>query len=251
MYAATTITSLVSDGASPRYVVLNGSGGSPGVVTNSGLYDFDPDVGSEGDDRVSTTGWHATDTFEATDWYATMYQRFDSPTAVDYGNGATIASKPASRTAPYYAAGNLTVDGADWTVPGGQTIVFLVNGNLTIRNDVTITGTGFVAFVVKGDITVDPCVGGLYSSTTPALEGIYMTSPTGTFHSGASSCAGNEHLVVHGSVIAGHVDLGRDLAAIRQNNTTSAELFDYDPQLLVTMPDAMKDLSVTWEEVAP
>lgn len=249
--ATTTLSSFIAAGASPQYFVLDGSGGSPGVVTNGGLFDFDADVVGTGGNYVSSTGWRASETCDPTDWYATMYHRFDSPTTADYSGNATITSRPTSRATPYYASGNVTINGSDWTVGNGQNIIFLINGDLTIRNNITITGTGFAAFIVKGDITVDPCVGGLYTSSTPALEGIYMTSPAGTFHSGTSSCASNERLVVHGSVIAGHVDLQRDLEGIIQNNNTSAELFDYDPQLLLRMPDAMNDLSVTWEEVAP
>jgi hypothetical protein len=40
-------------------------------------------------------------------------------------------------------------------------------------------------------------------------------------------------------------DLG-DLSSL----TISSELFIYNPQLLLTMPDQMKHLSVSWEEVA-
>ncbi|KKT60248.1 MAG: hypothetical protein UW52_C0028G0013, partial [Candidatus Gottesmanbacteria bacterium GW2011_GWA1_44_24b] len=32
---------------------------------------------------------------------------------------------------------------------------------------------------------------------------------------------------------------------------TSADLFYYNPSFLILMPDILKDLSYTWEEVAP
>jgi hypothetical protein len=53
-----------------------------------------------------------------------------------------------------------------------------------------------------------------------------------------------------GTFVAGNFILGRDLGDAG-NPTTSSELFIYNPQLLMTMPEQMKKLSVSWQEVAP
>jgi len=51
--------------------------------------------------------------------------------------------------------------------------------------------------------------------------------------------------------IADNFLLQRDLDSYGGNSGSSAELFEYNPQLLLTMPDVMKDQPVTWSEVAP
>ena len=51
--------------------------------------------------------------------------------------------------------------------------------------------------------------------------------------------------------IAGSFTLQRDLESVAQNQNVSSELFLYNPQLLLTMPDKMKDLPISWQEVAP
>jgi hypothetical protein len=50
--------------------------------------------------------------------------------------------------------------------------------------------------------------------------------------------------------VAGNFTLGRDVGDAG-NTTDASELFIYNPQLLMTMPEQMKKLSVSWQEVAP
>lgn len=248
VYAATTLRSYIPSGATPRQFVTDGTGGSPGTITYGTSYDFSSDVGSTGQSYSSSTGWLVNEAYTATDYYQLLYNRFGSPAATHTG-ATTFNSKPASGT--YMVNGNLTINSADWTVTNGQSIVVFVNGNLTVNRRINLTGTGFVAFVVNGNITISPNVGVAPSSSTSVLEGIYITTPTGTFNSGTSTNVGTERLVAEGIFVAGFFTLGRDLDSTASNISTSAELFIYNPQLLVTMPDAMRDLPVTWQEVAP
>ncbi len=248
VYAAMGLSSPIPVGASPRYGLLDGGSGLPGVATYGVSYDFDSDTGSLGESYVSSTGWLANETYAATDFYALMYQRFDSP-AADYSGPTTFTSQLASGT--YFVDGDLTIGTNPWNVGSGTSIVVLVNGNLTINQTINLSGTGFVAFIVNGNITVSPNVGVVNTSSAPALEGVYITSPTGTFTTGASTTAGSERFVGRGIFVAGDFSLTRDLDSYGVNNTTSSELFIYNPRLLITMPDEMRDLPVTWQEVAP
>ena len=138
----------------------------------------------------------------------------------------------------------------DWVIKNDDKIIFLVNGNLTIKGKITRTGTGFIAFVVKGDITVDPSVGVDPTSTTPVVEGLYVSK--GTFHTG-SSIAGKEKFVGKGIFIAGDFSLERDLDIVSPGNNAfyPSELFIFDPQLLFLLPNPFRETSVTWQEVAP
>jgi len=158
----------------------------------------------------------------------------------------TIASPSA-----YFYDGNTTIDTSAWNVPAGRGIVVMVSGNLTIDKPINITSGGFAAFIVEGDISVDTSVGVAYTSSVPSLQGIFITSPTGTFHTGLSTTAAARRLVIQGTVIAGNFDLTRDLDVDAANNQTSSELFIYDPSLLLLMPQNMQDLPTYWQEVAP
>lgn len=248
VYAANAFSSPIPPGTSPRYGLLDGTGGFPGVATYGISYDFDSSAGSAGDAYISSTGWLTNETYPASDFYAIMYHRYDSP-APNYTGDTTFTSQLASGT--YYVDGNLTINTTPWSVASGTSIVVLVNGNLTINQSINLSGTGFVAFIVNGNITVSPNVGVANTSSTPALEGVYITSPTGTFTTGASTTAGSERFVGEGIFVAGDFNLTRDLDSYGVNNTTSSELFIYNPRLLITMPDEMRDLPVTWQEVAP
>jgi hypothetical protein len=254
VYASAALRSFIPSVASPRYFVRTPTEGTSGVVTYGTSYDFASGTTAQGEAYVSSSQWLANDTYTATDYYAMMYHRFGSPTA-DYTGDTIFNSELASSADAYFVDGNLTVSGPTaWSVTDGENIVVLVDGDLTINQDITLSGTGFVSFIVNGDITVASAVGADCTPTcgsTPVVEGIYITSPTGTFNTGTSGDPTGERFVGEGIFIAGDFNLQRDLSSLGQNNLASAELFIYNPQLLVTMPDEMRDLPVTWQEVAP
>jgi hypothetical protein len=124
-----------------------------------------------------------------------------------------------------------------------------VNGDLTIDGDIRINNGGFVAFVVSGNIQVTSNVGNPAGSTTPNVEGIYITS--GSFMTGTSTQANHQRLVVMGTVVANTVVLQRDLTQAGGTNDQPAELFQYNPALLFHLPDQFKDVRIKWQEVAP
>ncbi len=252
VYAASTLRSYIPVGAvGGRYFVGNGStGGMPGVVTFGATYDFD-NTAANGAGYVSTKNWLVNESQSATDFYSVMYHRLGSPTVADFSGDTTLNAKLTSKADPYYVDGNLTIDTADWLVGNNETITVLVNGNLTINRRVNISGTGFVAFIVNGTITIGSDVGTTSTSATPVIEGIYITSPAGSFRTSASTTAAARRFVGKGTFIAGTFTLERDLDADTRNIDYAAELFIYNPELMLRMPDKMKDLPVSWQEVAP
>lgn len=254
--SAGIITSLTPAGISPREFVLDGAGAYPGVVTYGTSFDFAIETtGSDptGTDFVSSRDWLVNETYATTDWYDTFYRRFGSPTTADYDCSASpcTINQPASRTTPYYVLGDMATQG-NWNVGDSENLIFIVDGDLSLDGGVSLTGKGFVSFIVKGDITVSSSVGSPYTNSTAAdIEGVYVTSPTGTFATGTSTTPGKARLVLKGSFISGNFLLERDLAIVGQNTTTSSELFIFNPLLLITMPDVMKEVKVTWQEVTP
>lgn len=245
---ATNIQSHLADTVAPREFNIAGSGGYPGIVSYGTAYDFDPLSTSTGGSFVSATDWVANEPGlppYSKDWYNAFAEKYDLT-----GNSQSYSgpAKPASSDIPYAVNGPLTI--GNWNVANGESIVLFVNGDLTINGPITSAGTGFVAFIVNGDITISSNVGVAYNSSTPSLRGLYVAN--GTFNTGASQI-GIQRLVGQGIFIANSFQLLRDLsnAGGGQNHTTSSELFIYDPQLLVTMPDEFRDIRLKWEEVAP
>jgi len=250
---ATTITNALP----PGHVFNTKTGDNTnGLVTYGSVagYDFSPDPGDKGESQVSTTGWLAEsagtgatkDPF-VIDWYQYFANKFDVAGLPNQGV-TTLNSKPNCTNPLYYNSGSLTIDGANWTVGANEKCVIIVNGPLTINKNINISSGGFATFIVNGNITIDPTVGKASSLSSPALEGIFVTSRAGIFNTGTSG-VGTERFVLKGMVIAGGFQLPRDLKA--DNTNISSELFLYNPALLFSMPTQMQDLKVRWEEVAP
>jgi hypothetical protein len=243
VYALGIIKSYIPAGASPQKFNLDGEGGYPGFVTygaTSSGFDFDAGTGT-GDTFVSSKDWLVNETHADSDFYTYYLSKFGNPTT-------PIASPMTAPTASgtYVTTGDAVIDSA-WSVAAGKSYVIFVDGSLTINAPITIATGGFVTFIASGDIEIDPAVGRTFDNDTPVIQGIYMTD--GTFHTGTSG-AGTERFVGKGMVIAHAVSFERDLGDIH-NTTHASELFLYDPELFMRMPDAMKTMPIVWQEVAP
>ncbi len=249
VYASGTLRSYLP-AVTPRVFNADGDSGYPGVVTYGTSYDFDSDPLSTGPTLVSSANWAVNQARTTTDYYDYFYRRYGAPTTPSDFPNLLAVTKPASSETPYYVVGDMQTSG-NWTVGNGESIVFLINGNLTINGRINITGSGFVAFIVNGNISVSSSVGTTAAATTSVVEGIYITNPTGIFATGASTTVAQAKFVGEGMFIAGNFLLERDLEIASANTAYPAELFAYNPQLLLTMPDTMKEMPVTWQEVSP
>jgi len=131
---------------------------------------------------------------------------------------------------------------AVWNVANGQKYVVFVNGDLEIDQNINVAPGGFLAFIVSGEITVDPAV--------TYMEGLFVSN--GNFSTISKYVAGvtnDSRLLVEGSVITwGSIDLNRNLGDAA-NATLPAEQVTYRPDLLTNMPDRMKSFALEWKEV--
>ena len=252
VYASGFLQSYIPSGTTPRYFVLDNANGYPGMISYGTDfpypgYDFDsnPAFLADGYQYISSTKRNVQESYPIENFYLIWWRKFGGPLTADYDHVIVPIPKPASRIKPYYVKGDMTMN-TDWSIAEGETLIFLVDGNVNLNGKVTMTGNGFVSFIASGNITVGSNVGVPTSSSTPVLEGIYMAN--GTFATGTSQ-AGVERLVVKGSVIANSFLLQRDLGDT--NTTTAAELFLYNPGLLFRMPLDMMDVPYYWQEVAP
>jgi hypothetical protein len=184
------------------------------------------------------------------DYFYTAAGRPENPETQD-----TPLSQPASsETIRFYktTTGNPIKTQGAWTVGDGDKLVIFVDGNLEITDSINKTGSGFIAFIVSGNITVDSTVGTAWNETTPTLMGLYVTN--GTFSTGSSSTVGKERFVGKGIFVAHDFNLaGRDLTVgdPTANFTTSANLFIHDPSLLFTIPSSLQKTTVSWKEINP
>lgn len=211
--------------------------GAPGIVSYGNNYDFDPDAGN-GANLVSESNWLVQESpasLCSQNWYEYFFNKFGllgvSP---DKTGGSYNQSEFPSRTQPYIVSGDLSTQGA-WSIPQGNSVVIFVTGNLTINGNITLVGKSFLGFVVSGNITVNPAV--------TNMDGVFINN--GTFDSGS----GATQLTVNGTVVAGNIDLGRDMGA--NNDTTPGEVFNYSPKLLFSMPADFMGMNINWQEVAP
>lgn len=254
IHAQTNLTSWIGYQASFPYVSQDNQDGYPGVVSAGGQID----VGPSG--QVSSTNWqlenHGYDQYVAGGEWEYDYGYFlerakvidktilnsSGPNQNDLRNlesGAYLVVSP---------DGNLILP--DWEVGGGggeKQITIFVPGNLRIDGRIRLAAdsnqNNFIAFIVQGNIEVDP---GVYdNSGNPVLEGLYLAN---SFFSTGSS---DKQFVAQGIFIAyGGFRLERDLGE-EKNDDTPAERFIYDSNLIWKIPPYLLSDDFVWQEIAP
>jgi len=225
--------------------------GYPGIISSGSGFDLAESPGSVGYGNISEKNWNTNNAMTAKNWYTFFKQRLSQGTVMPYSG---LGGKP-TPSAPYtvyttkdYGTGDLIIN-ETWDVQAGEKIIVLVEGSLNINNPITITGNGFIAFVVSGNITIDGSVGTTWNSEIPVVEGVYISG--GTLKTGTSAAAATERFVGKGIFIANEILTQRNLVTPNANKTNSADLFLYNPAFLVTVPAVMQDLSYEWQEVVP
>jgi hypothetical protein len=170
---------------------------------------------------------------------------------VDYGKllslftnhlGTYISPTGTTPTGAYVHSGDLTINSAIGLAPGAKAVYF-IDGNLSFGplSSVTVLNGEFIAFIVKGDIIVDPAV--------TNLQGMFLTNKTITINR-AVNPIDEKQFVGQGMFIGwGGVSLNRDLGA--DNATMPAEKFIYRPDLVINAPDWFRQTGYEWREVAP
>jgi formylmethanofuran dehydrogenase subunit C len=127
---------------------------------------------------------------------------------------------------------NLTI-GTGWSVPDGEKWIIFVNGTLTLNANISIPGNGFVMFIVSGEININ--------AGADSVAGIYVANGTITVASD------NQVFNGIGSFIGWTgVTMERDIQA-----ATPSEVFEYDQNLILNAPEALKKANFVWSEVAP
>jgi len=114
-------------------------------------------------------------------------------------------------------------------------LLVLVAGNLKIEKNIKLGETGFIAFIIQGNLNLDEAVN--------ELHGFYLAD--GSLNTGS----GDEPFLGKGIFVSwSGINLERDLGD--GNQDTPAELFEYLPALLMNAPEQMRKPRINWKEVA-
>ncbi len=164
---------------------------------------------------------------------------------------AILPAVPLNGVAYYYGGGaTLTVSTA-WNIKAGESKVVFVKGDLSIKNTITVAKGGFLAFIVSGNIIVDPSVGTLdHSSTTNGqVQGVYISNQMiQVLPQGVN--IPDKKLVAEGTFAACNgIQIKRDFYGV-DNNRYPGALFVYRPDFVLNTPAKMKESNYIWQEVA-
>lgn len=252
------------EGICQRYLILL-EGADPataGILTRaSGTIDVADAIGNQ-TSPISQGGanYQAFAYTSPRENYAYFHRLFQLPPAptddnflLDSGKPNPLANPPSNGTDAYFYQGDYTLNDANWTVPAGEALTVFVNGNLTLQQETHVAPGGFLAFIVSGDITIDPAVGNPAgpvgasnpTETDPNLEGVFIAD--GQINTGASA----NRLIAEGTFAAwGGFNFQRDYGDSR-NNFKPAESFRYRPDFIFNAPSWFRIADYIWREVAP
>lgn len=224
------------------------SNGYPGVTMYIGSSNF-------GSGTVADPAWVANSPYNGPvydyNWFEKFVpsEAFANPIESDTIGGSNLSTGGYQAPNGYvwrYREGNLTINSVA-NLGSDKVIVLVKGGNLTVRNDITITeGSGFFAAIVQGDIILDPNVS---HPNNPSLMGIYMADNQFKTGSGSGRLIVKGSIVGWGKTISPGIVLERDLEG--DNGDTPAEKIIYDPGLSLTFPRELMRKGVTWKEIAP
>ena len=242
-----TVISLLPMMTTPNLLYDTTTPTSPGILSTSTGYDMAESLAYLGTYNISSINWNTDNGMTVKNWYTFFKARLSQGTTLSY-TGSGGKPDPVAGTAVYATTGALTIN-TPWNIGTDEKIIVLVEGSLDIRSTINITGKGFIQFVVRDNISVNPTVGTAWNSETPLVEGVYVAGAT--FSTGTSIVAATERFVGKGMFIANKISLGRNLVTAGANKTNSADLFLYNPDFLVTAPALLQDMNLEWQEVAP
>ncbi len=118
-------------------------------------------------------------------------------------------------------------------------LILLVDGNLTIKGNITLSDDGFLMIIASGNVSVDPDV--------TEVNGIIVTNQT--FSSGTKGRRLDNQLIFKGSILANKISLQRSLPPTSPSQP--AEIFEYKPNYVLSLPRYYWIKKHKWRETNP
>jgi hypothetical protein len=132
--------------------------------------------------------------------------------------------------------GNLQLN-SSWG--SSRKLIVFVDGNLRINANQTVPVGSYLQFIVSGNITI--------AGSVTQLEGMYSADGNILIEQSTN------RFVSKGSVVSfggSGIESRRSLDGVN-NNTQSATLFEYRPDLVINTPREMRTSDSSWSEIAP
>ena len=209
-------------------------------------------AGASLDPSVISQRWRInnyTKPLVAADPYTYMAERFRQ----DADTGSKICQVSAGWAAGYNYCDEAEAAFNSGNGPNGNS-VFYIDGNFTIKNNLTLNSQYAAIFIVNGNITVE--------TNVTRIDGIYIAGGTFSSTDAAGGVSGNQ-LVINGAVYGANVNLTRKLSAgatcaydpstpaTCKNIDDPAEVIIFDPKYLIALNSLLGSPGVSWKEVAP
>jgi hypothetical protein len=166
--------------------------------------------------------------------------------------GSTLSTTVTQNHNIYKTTGDVSITSA--TTFGSGDFIILVNGDLSIDENITVPPGSTVIFSASGDIVVCPTcstsIQGIYSA-----DGSFIVQGISDLPTPGSCPTQDITLNIEGAVIANAARNGgafinhRSLCA--GNSTTPVITFTERPSFLIYYPDLIKQTNRVWQELAP
>lgn len=171
------------------------------------------------------------------------------------GNATVTDLNAQSSASLLHVAGNLDIDNSNLfpTKIAPAPVVIFVDGNLNINKNISYGSTSDLqglAFVVKGNINVDPTVTSINAMMITFDQFCSAVNASGSCNATVTS---NNQLTINGSVISLATDSARQPKFVRNlasgNDTTPAEKVVYQPKYMVLFKDIFSRDLLIWNEL--
>jgi hypothetical protein len=188
--------------------------------------------------EVSETGWTAESGYAGQDinyeYYMAKMRILDK---TDWNGVGKPVYNPVDGYEVYTHTGDVTIN---FGVSGGEKMVFMIDGNVTVNSNVTVALGSHLAVISSGDIS--------FIDSVSEVHGWWVADRI------IVESTGDEVTEIQfrgeGSFVGWDaVEFNRDRGIT--NNTAPAEEFTYRSDLMVNAPDALKFSRYVWSEQVP
>jgi len=157
----------------------------------------------------------------------------------------------------FYRAGDLRLTiGSTWLIPADTNTIVVVDGDLEIADIgaieklINLDPESFLGFIVSGEISIEESVGNDVfigpTNESSNLEGLFFATEGQIIVESTFNPSTEKRFVGYGTFIGCNgVTLERDF----DNNTNKTEVFRYNPNLPLTIPNILREAHVTWQEM--
>jgi len=193
-------------------------------------------LGSNPNAKVSTSLWEIESKYSGQIYDWSFYDnRFNLFTTTAWSSGQPVNYTATDTTNGYKilkSAGSVT--SFNYSPSANQFVIFHINGDVTVTNDITVPQGSFLSIIAKGTLTFDPSV--------TRADGWYVgASLAFPCHDvGNNGCDEDDQQFQGKGSFIGWNSISLERSNQSLNNTQPSELFTYSQDLFLNAPKPMK-----------